>query len=302
MQFVLTLVANPNKLELSGAIVAAAATALDAEGTEPGPPDWLAPDCACDLRFNRPRTQSGLDRVEECVRAALADRPVDHGLQPLAGRRKQLLLADMDATILTGESLDELASQAGLKEEIAAITRRAMLGELEFEAALRARVGKLAGLPVSAVAQTLAGLELTSGARTLIQTMKAAGAHTLLVSGGFHPFAQEVQRLTGFDETHANRLRLRDGRLTGEVEEPILGRGGKIDLLRRTARARGLRADQVLSVGDGANDADMLAAAGLGVAYRGKPGARAAAKVRIDHGDLTALLYLQGYRLAEFRY
>ncbi len=297
MQFVLTLIADPESADLDEAAVAAAAKPLTKAGAALSEPDWLAPEIACDLCF----TGLAPERAEVRARSALKGAPVDLGVQPKAGRRKSLLVADMDSTIVTSETLDELADRAGLKREIAAITARAMAGELDFAQALRQRVAMLGGLPATALDHTLDGIELSPGARTLVQTMKAAGAYTMLVSGGFTHFTAAVRESCGFDRDQANRLVIEDGRIKGEVAEPILDRQAKLRALQRLTAARGLEPSSACTVGDGANDIDMLRAAGLGVAYRAKPAARAAARFKVDHGDLTALLYLQGFRQSDFR-
>lgn len=296
MTWVLTLIGNPAARPLRDDMVASAAGALAEAGAKCEAADWLAPGIACDLAFD------GIDA--KAAEAAATDRfsgaPLDLAVQVRDGRRKALLVADMDATIVTTESLDDLAEHAGLRDKIAPITARAMAGELDFAEALRARVAMLAGLPAAALEETLAHLELSPGARTLVQTMKAGGAYTALVSGGFTDFTARVRERCGFDEDQANRLVLVDGRLSGRVVEPVLGRDAKLRLLLDLCDRHGLSTSQACSVGDGANDADMLGAAGLGVAYHGKPPARAATRFRVDHGDLTALLYLQGYRQSEF--
>lgn len=242
-----------------------------------------------------------LAAVRRAAQDAIARLPVDACAQPAAGRRKRLLIADMDSTIIGCECLDELADYAGRKAEVAAVTERAMRGELEFAPALRARVAALEGLPLEAVALCLAErVALNPGARTLVRTMAAHGAATLLVSGGFESFAGPVAERAGFAERHANRL-LDDGaRLTGRVGEPILGREAKLDLLQRRAGALGLDLADTLAVGDGANDLAMIEAAGLGVAYRAKPVVAARADACVDHADLTALLHFQGYAVHEF--
>ena len=226
---------------------------------------------------------------------------VDACVQPAAGRRKRLLMADMDSTVIGCECLDELADYAGCKAEVAAITERAMAGELAFAPALRERVATLAGLPLEAVARCLAErVRLNPGARTLVRTMAAHGARTVLVSGGFESFTAPVAALAGFAAARANRL-LDDGaRLTGEVGEPILGREAKLEALQQEAGGLDLHLEETLAVGDGANDLAMIAAAGLGVAYHAKPVVAAQADARIDHADLTALLFFQGYDEAEF--
>jgi phosphoserine phosphatase len=242
-----------------------------------------------------------VEGVEIAALRAFADRGleragVDHCVQPAAGRRKRLLVADMDSTIIAVECLDELADFAGLKAEIAAITARAMAGEIEFEAALRERVGLLAGLKLAALDRTYdERVRLNPGAARLIATMNAHGARCVLVSGGFDFFTGRVARAAGFAAHRANRL-LHDGaRLSGTVAEPILGREAKLAALNEEAASLGVRLADTLAVGDGANDLAMIEAAGLGVAYRAKPVVAARADARVDHTDLTALLYFQGY-------
>ncbi len=221
---------------------------------------------------------------------------MDFCVQPAFGRRKALLVADMDSTIIGCECLDELADFAAVKERVAAITERAMAGEIDFEGALRERVGLLAGLELSALQATYeTRVRLNPGARTLARTMAAHGARCVLVSGGFQFFTERVAADAGFDAHRANAL-LDDGaRLTGLVAEPILGRAAKLAALMEEAEALGVGLDACLAVGDGANDLAMIEAAGLGVAYRAKPIVAARADARLDHADLTALLYFQGY-------
>jgi phosphoserine phosphatase len=234
------------------------------------------------------------------VRAALGGHPIDAIASPAGNRRKRLLVADMDSTIVTGETLDELAAHAGLGEKIAAITARAMNGELDFEDALRERVGMLKGLNVGALEQTWRGIHLTPGAKELVATMRAHGAFTALVSGGFTFFTSRVAAQAGFDLHRANEL-LDDGTaLLGRVAEPILGRSAKLATLRELATRHGLPVSAALAVGDGANDLDMLLAAGLGVAFHAKPIVAAAARARVDHADLRALLFAQGYPASAF--
>ena len=233
--------------------------------------------------------------------AALGDRPIDIALVPLANRRKRILIADMDSTMIEQECIDELADFAGLKAKVSAITERAMRGELDFEAALRERVAMLKGLGTDVIAQTYAQrITFTPGGRTLVATMRADGAYTALVSGGFTVFTGPVAETLGFDEHRSNTLDMAGDALAGMVREPILGREAKLERLEGIARERGLALDDALAVGDGANDLAMIEAAGLGVAFRAKPATAAAADVSITHGDLTALLFLQGYRREEF--
>jgi len=235
--------------------------------------------------------------VLAAARAAAGSARVDINAVPADGRRKKLLVADMDSTIIGCECVDELADMAGLKPRVAAITERAMKGEIDFARALKERVTLLTGLPVAALARVYAErVRLNAGARALVATMRAHGARTILVSGGFTYFTERVARDAGFDAHQANIL-LDDGKvLTGAVADPILGREAKRDALDRAAAAYHIAPSETLAVGDGANDLAMIAHAGLGVAYRAKPAVAAAAAARIDHADLTALLYLQGYR------
>jgi phosphoserine phosphatase len=220
---------------------------------------------------------------------------------PLAHRRKKLLIADMDSTMIRQECIDELAAEIGAGEQVAAITARAMRGEIAFEPALRERVALLAGLPVATIGKVIAErIRLMPGARELVATMKAHGARTALVSGGFTAFTGPIAAMIGFDEHRANLLETAGDVLAGTVREPILGRQAKLEALLELRTRLALAPDDTLAVGDGANDLDMLGAAGLGVALHAKPKVAEAADVRIDHGDLTALLYLQGYAREEF--
>ena len=236
------------------------------------------------------------------VARALERKAVDFCAQPAEGRRKRLLVADMDSTIIGCECLDELADFAGVKDRVAKITARAMAGEIAFEGALRERVAMLAGLELGVLARTYdERVRLNPGARTLARTMTAHGARCVLVSGGFSFFAERVAREAGFAADRANRL-LDDGvRLTGAVGEPILGGDAKLAALREEAGQLGLHLSETLAVGDGANDLPMIEAAGLGVAWRAKPVVAAAADARVDHTDLTTLLYFQGYGAEAFR-
>jgi phosphoserine phosphatase len=297
MQLVSTLVSAPDRADLGADAVDRFRGAVADAGGAPGRPFWLAPDIACDIAID------GLDLGAARLLAAdiAAACPVDAVVQPADGRRKSLLIADMDATIVTGETLDELAAQAGLKDRISAITARAMRGEIDFEGALRERVGMLRGLPVSALRKTFDAIALTPGARTLVQTMRAHDAYTVLVSGGFRFFTSRIAAAVGFHEDQANDLVIERDRLTGEVVEPILGREAKLRALHRFAALRGTPISATLATGDGANDLAMIQAAGLGVAFHAKPVVEAEAPAAIRHGDLTALLYIQGYRAADFR-
>ena len=242
-----------------------------------------------------------LAQTRQAVAAALAGHAIDACVQPAGVRRKRLLVADMDSTIINVECLDELADFAGVKAQVSAITERAMRGELAFEGALRERVAMLKGLPLSALDATYAErVRLNPGARTLVATMAANGARCVLVSGGFTYFTSRVAAAAGFHADRANTLGEGEDGLTGLVGEPILGREAKLAALREEAAALGVALDQTLAIGDGANDLAMIEAAGLGVAYRAKPIVAAQADAKVDHADLTALLYFQGYRTDEF--
>jgi phosphoserine phosphatase len=295
MENVLTLIADPGRAGLTDGIVAEAGAALNGLGAETGAPAWLAPGIACDLAF----AGAAPKRAEDAVRAIAG--PHDVIAQPSAGRRKKLLVADMDSTIVAGETMDDLADLAGLKALIAAITERAMNGEILFREALRERVALLKGLPEDALEKTMERVALNPGAESLIATMAANGAGTALVSGGLRYFTERVAARLGFDTCAGNRVEITGGRLSGRVEEPILTKDDKRRILVTLAAERGLPMADTLAVGDGANDLPMIQAAGLGVAYHAKPVAAAGARVRIEHGDLTAVLYAQGYRASEFR-
>jgi phosphoserine phosphatase len=236
----------------------------------------------------------------ERVRAVLGTTPVDLLLVPAEGRRKQILIADMDSTIVTGETLDELAAFAGLGEEIAAITRHSMNGELDFSAALRARVAMLKGLALEALEKTWAGVRITPGAAELVGTMRAQGAHTALVSGGFTFFTSRVAARLGFAAHRANELLHEGGKLTGAVAEPILDRDAKLSTLKELAAARGVGLAACLAVGDGANDLAMLRAAGMGIAFHAKPVVAREVRLQVNHSGLRALLFAQGFRAEEF--
>jgi phosphoserine phosphatase len=260
--------------------------------------DWLQPGVAADVSFEL--APEALPELRLSLQAAAREAGADVIVQPKAGRRKRLLVADMDSTMIGQECVDELAEFAGIRARIAKITERAMRGELEFEPALRERVALLAGLPVSIVETILAErISFTPGARRLIATMRANGAYTALVSGGFTLFAERIAAGLGFNEARANRLETREGRITGIVLPPISGSAAKREALEELRARLALPMEATLAVGDGANDLDMLAAAGLGVAYHAKPKVAEAAGARVDRADLTALLFAQGYRRAD---
>ena len=295
MAQVLTLISGIGAA-LDEPVLAAARATLREAGAEPGPLSWLGPDQACDIPF------SGGDplAIEAALRRHLAGLPVDLAIQPAEGRRKRLLLADMESTIVTRELTDELAALAGMGQAIAAMTAASMRGEVDFAASLRARIALLRGQPAALLERVKDLIELTPGARALVQTMKAHGARTALVSGGFDCFAAVAAAACGFDEFHANRLVMTKETLAGEVVEPILDRLAKRATLVRLASDLAIAPSEAAAVGDGANDIPMIEAAGLGVAYHGKPVVAAAARFRLDHADLSGLLYLQGYHAQEF--
>lgn len=289
---VATLIADPAKAPLSEAILDRAAQALN--GVERR--RWLDEGVAADLVFT-----GDLNARRAALERALADDRVDVIVQPLVGRAKRLLVADMDSTLIGQECVDELASFAGVGDRVAAITERAMRGEVAFAPALRERVALLAGLPETVIDDVLkARITLNPGARTLARTMRANGARVVIVSGGFRQFTRAVRERLGADEDRANTLMIEGGKLTGKVIEPILGQDAKLGALKDIAAAMGLARDDTVAVGDGANDLAMLEAAGLGVAYRAKPKVAARAHARIEHSDLTALLYAQGLMRKDF--
>ena len=266
---------------------------------DPAPPEWLAPGIAADIVI----AEGGPDNraLADRVRDSLAGAPIDVVVQPIAQRRKRLFLADMDSTMIEQECIDELADKVGLKAKVAAITERAMRGEIAFEPALRERVALLAGLPATVVDELIAErITLTPGARMLVATMRQHGTHTCLVTGGFTLFSDRLAAMIGFHETRANTLSVTDGKLGGTVNEPIFGREAKLATLLELRETFALAAQDTMAIGDGANDIAMIEAAGLGVAYHAKPAVAAMAAARIDFGDLTALLYVQGYRRADF--
>jgi len=291
MSLVMTVIAGPGAAGALPELVAALAAALPLAGA----PDWLAPGAACDL----PLAGADWQAAEAAARQAIGGAAIDVLVQPPRGRRKRVLVADLESTIIENEMLDELADFIGRLSQVAEITRRAMNGELDFAAALAERVGLLKGLPASLLDDAASRIRLMPGARALVATLRAAGVRTALVSGGFTVFAERVAGELGFERVVANRLEIADGRIAGTVRAPIVTGETKCDTLLGLAKECALSRSATLAVGDGANDAAMLAAAGLGIAFRAKPAVAAAARWRVDHADLTALLYAQGYRAGE---
>jgi phosphoserine phosphatase len=293
MPLVATLVSNPSARVLGRDLAQHAAAAVYASEI-----DWLDEGIACDLALPQAAEAAWADAA---LRVALGTAPVDVVVQDRKNRRKKILVADMDSTMIDQECIDELADEVGLKAHVAAITARAMNGEIAFEPALRERVALLKGLPAAVIGKVLdARITLAAGARELVATMRSNGARTALVSGGFTAFTGPVAARLGFDENFANTLIVNDNFLSGTVAEPILGKDAKAAALWRLADRLGLALDDALAVGDGANDLAMLELAGTGVALHAKPAVAARARFRIAHGDLTALLHLQGYRRSEF--
>jgi phosphoserine phosphatase len=291
-----TLVA-PAAGQLTDNLVQKTALALKAAAGEAPALTWLAPGEACDLALALPAPEA-----KQRAAAALGDAPIDLFVQEQAGRRKKLLVADMESTIITVECLDELAEYVGIRDKIAAITHRAMNGELDFASALRERVGLLAGLPESTLQDVYdKKVRLMPGARELVATMKAHGARCMLVSGGFDFYTSRVRELLGFAEDRSNRLEIKAGKLTGNVIPPILGKEAKLASLEEACARLGITTAGAMTIGDGANDLPMLLAAGFGVAYHAKPSVREAAAFRIQYADLRASIYAQGYKREEIK-
>ena len=288
--FTATLLTAPNRPTLDRATVESLRNAWGGCDAR-----WLDPGVAAEFAVpampaNRWEAWEGLQALG-----------VDLVVQPTAGRRKQVLLADMDSTMIRQECIDELADEAGVGAHVAGITARAMNGELDFEAALRERVALLRGLPEGTIQTVIRDrITLMPGGPVLLATMKANGAYTALVSGGFTAFTAAIAARLGFDENRANTLHISDGALTGAVADPILGKAAKVSALQDICATRGLTPTQVMAVGDGANDLGMLGLAGAGVALHAKPAVQAQCDIRINHGDLTALLFIQGYTREDF--
>ena len=297
MTSVVTILNAPGQASFSDADAKAVHDALKAAGAHPATPAWLDPGVALDVPLGR------LDPAAAAavVWNALSGARIDVVVQPVADRRKRLLVADMDSTIIGQECLDELATRIGFGERVAALTERAMRGEIDFAAALTERVALFRAQPVALLERTFAeAVTLNRGARTLTATMHKHGAHCALVSGGFTFFTSRVAKAAGFDSFIGNEFDIRDGKLTGRIQGPIAGADAKRERLTQLLTELGIAREQTMGLGDGANDIPMLQAAGLGVAYHAKPKVRAAVAARIDYGDLTAALFIQGYRRDEF--
>ena len=290
MNLVITLIAGRDAEGLLAGRVTAVRSALAV-----GSADWLALGRACDL----PLTGNDAAEAETAVRQAIGDATIDVLVQPAEGRRKRVFVADLESTIIENEMLDELADFVGLRPHVAEITRRAMNGELDFAAALKERVALLKGLPATVLDEAAGRIRLMPGARPLLATLRAAGVRTALVSGGFTVFVERIAAELGFDRVSANRLDITDGQIAGTVALPILTRETKRDTLLQMAQDAGVPLSATLAVGDGANDLPMLEAAGLGIAFHAKPAVAAASRWRLDHADLTGILYAQGYRQEE---
>ena len=291
--FILTLVTPEDQSILSDPSFQ---TRLQENGLK-GPLNWLKRGQAAEMSLSAEEKTI----AETSLMQQFAEAPVDYAITPQKNRRKKLLISDMDSTIIEEECIDEIAAMAGLKPKVAAITERAMRGELEFNAALKERVALLKGLTLKELDEVIDNrLHLSKGARTLVRTMAANGAHCALVSGGFTFFTEKIAALTGFHSTSANTLEFNDGTLTGAVIPPILGSAAKKEALEKLIIANNLKPEETLAVGDGANDLEMIQEAGLGVAYKAKPIVREKASAAINHTDLQTLLYFQGYNHSDF--
>ena len=288
--FIVTLLTNPETPKLDRVAVESLRNAWGG-----GDAVWLDPGVAAEFALEA--MPANLWEVWDGFQAM----GIDLAVQPAVGRKKRMLIADMDSTMIQQECIDELADEAGVGPYVAGITARAMNGELEFDAALRARVGLLRGLDEAVIARVIRKrITLMPGGRALVATMRGNGGYAALVSGGFTAFTGAIAEVLGFDENRANTLLVEDGRLTGAVAEPILGRAAKVQALEEISARLGISPADAVAVGDGANDLGMLGLAGMGVALHAKPSVQAECQVRVNHGDLTALLYLQGYRREEF--
>lgn len=291
MSLIATLISNPNQSALGERQVKSACESVGCSKV-----NWLAHNIACDLIL-----PENTNEPAQKLQHALADHPIDIVIQQVENRHKKLLVADMDSTMIEQECIDEMAEMAGVGDEVRDVTSRAMAGELEFEDALRQRLALLEGFPVSKMVELIREhITLTPGARELVQTMKANGAYCALISGGFTQFTAYVGRTCGFDDHQANQLEIVKGALTGKPVEPILGQKAKLRAITQMTMSNNLSFSQTMAVGDGANDISMIKRAGTGVAFRANPVVQEVANATITHGDLTALLYIQGYKKDEF--
>ena len=300
----MTIVA-PKQRKFDETSIAEVVNVLESYNLKPTPPNWLSEEEACDIYFSIQPPKKTINEIS----SILNKKKFDFYTQKNKFRRKKILIADMDSTIISSETIDELASLVGREPEIKSITKRAMKGELDFQETIHGRVSLLAGLKVSFFKKVLANIKFNHGAETLVHTMAANGALTVLVSGGFEFFSEAIAKQVGFDQHFANRLEIKDSRLTGNILNPILGPDAKRDILMSLSSKFKIEFQESLAIGDGANDIPMIKAAGLGIAYRGKPVTRNAALDRsktvfsgtcIDHADLTAALFFQGYNKYEF--
>ena len=298
MKFVATLIANPEKANLHPEDVQQAQEILNRAGYNFRSVAWLKDYIACDIEFSG----SNLSYGRTCLKNALDNLEIDIVVQPTKNRRKKILIADMDSTVVAGETLDELAETAGLKKQISIITERAMRGEVDFKDAIRERVALLKGVPAKAMEEALNKIKVTSGATTLVRTMRFNGAYTALVSGGFSYFTSAIAKSVGFQEQISNQIVIQNGILTGEVIEPILDSKAKLQALKTICNAKNIPLSESIATGDGANDIPMIMHSGLGVAFHAKPAVETNAEAIIRFGDLTSLLYLQGYKSIEFCY
>jgi len=297
MQNIVTLIVNTSKQILDERIINKAFMAIEKKGGAVSNLSWLAKDEACDIFFDDIKPQEAYD----IIRQKLDGIEVDIVVQENNMRKKKMLISDMDSTIIQQECIDEIADKLNLKNKVAAITERAMNGELDFSQSLRERVGLLGGLDANKLDDVYKNnIEIMPGAETLVRTMKKHGAYCLLVSGGFTFFTDKIAGRLGFDENRANILEINDGKLTGKVVEPILDKDSKLEALEEVASKLSIRKSDAIAVGDGANDLPMLKNAGVGVAYYAKESVQEQVACRINYSDLTALLYIQGYKKEEF--
>lgn len=288
----LTLISSLENSSLTEALVSKVSQVLEVTEMR-----WLYPSVACDLNL---QNTSDATETGAIVKNLIGDLPIDLVIQSSDNRRKKLFLADMDSTIIGQECIDELAAEIGVKEQVSKITEAAMNGEIDFEGALKDRVALLAGLEEAVVAKVLSNrITINQGAHEALAVMRAHGTHTALVSGGFTIFAKEIAGEVGFHEFHANELLSEDGKFSGEVAEPILGQQAKLDQLNRLATEKQISLSDTIAIGDGANDLPMLMNAGTGIAFHAKPSVAQQAKVVINHGDLSAILFVQGYTKAD---